>query len=212
MKVIEVWAMDCPTCQKFEDNHVFEYIRDVVGPLTDIWWIPRRIDEVGSPTLGYDDGDSDDVFDKSQVYGSSTSDIIDLYEDSVKTPGLFLDDDHGDGFVELDPADLAGAKDSDILERNPKLAARRIMKRIFRFYLKYPLGLPYEIRRRFLPVYSDEDEEFVNVRPDNPRAARRNPDLVYPQYDQNRFKVNDWREAFLRVKEFQRDYAKKTKY
>jgi hypothetical protein len=212
MKIIEVWAMNCPMCQQFESTNVFEYIRDVVGPLRDIWWVPRRIDEVGSPTLGYDGGEGGGVFHKEQVYGSSTSDIVSLYEDGVKTPGLFLDDDHGDGFVELDPAELAGAKDSDILKRNPKLAARRIVKRIFRFYLKGPLGLPYEIRRRFLPVYDDKDGEFVNVRPENPKVARTNPDLLYPEFDRDRFKANEWREAFLRAKEFQRDYAKKTKY
>jgi len=208
MNVIEVWAIECPMCQKFEQTHVFQRVHDVLKLLPDVWWVSRQIREEGRPILTSKDGEPD----KIQVYGSSTHDIVSLYDDTVYTPGLFLEDPESGKIEGFDPKEVAGADDSDILDRNPQLASRRLMKPIFRFYLKEILGLPYNVWRRFLPVYDDEEEEFVNVRPESRKAARKNPDLVYPDYDRTQFKRQEWYEAFQRARRFKREYAKEAKY
>lgn len=191
MNVYWIWSMHCEQCEAFAEARVVDLLEDTLLPLTDVWFIQRRVDLIGSidpaddapaPVLTKND---DGRVQPLALHSQPTSDLKRKMEDDVKTPTLLLEEgettDAVNPIAAIDPAIV-----KDDLDEYAWLAARGLVSRAFDFYLRHS-------------VDADRMDKIVmRQQPDPKRASMKR---LKPPRQHGEFRPHEWKDAFTRARE-----------
>lgn len=185
MIVFYLWSETCETCGALGDARIPDQIADVLLPMVNVQWLPRRITLMGSleagpkshsPVLTTNDrGEVEPLVN----FETSIRDVERTATDELYTPSLLLE--HRDSVEQVDVGDVLEGVD---FKTESWLACRLLMKRLFRYYLQNVIRTSDANRRRM----RREDRKGA-VTP------------LEPSYEYGTFKANEWQYAFDKARQ-----------
>lgn len=187
MKVTWIWDTECHMCETF-DEEIVPLIVSVIRCAEGIRWVRKNM-HGSTPYSGYDRTNE-----KYTVSDHSLRNRTEVYENAPTQDGIptfstpammltagtvsdFLDIEHEFDIHRYDHKEFHL---NDVFD-NPKKLARRIVRRIFEFYLREEVDIPPGDQRQALQAGS---------RPWN----------LLPAYDHREFKHVQWRKAFFKAR------------